>query len=773
MAEVSELKSLEVAARKAFQDKQWPLAMALWDAVLEGDPNCVVTYADKANALTEQVQLKAAKAIFEQVCQRFPTSIQGAVGLARVAFRQQQWQQVLSYCEQILSRAPNHFQTRILQGNTLLEIGQFEQAEAIFQSAIERFPNRILSYRRLAQLAMHLNQWSLAIHRFQMIAQQFPEDLSGWIGEVNALIQMENFSVAQVKLKAMSREHLGQLPTLRALITTGFYTQEWDFVIAQVKIYSSKHPKALATILEDEKLFTLYSYLVKQLLESRCFTTVESLLEYLTSTSTSPAAITIWTSRTAQHRADHNSAQQYCIQAVQQEQKYAAYLYLQCAQNARQELHYSSALNYCNQVSSDYLQPYTKAKILTARILIRLEQFGRAKKALQTLIKQRPDHQAGYSVLAEVLYHQDHNYGQVIALCNRARRHGASSTQIRLYRSLALLELQEEEKAQRASGRHLKRDPQNRLLLMAHAEVLHQTRRYAQAIATINRWLLAGYFAPIRSSSGKLDIQHIQCNPGYTIDKREQISVVMTAYGYDEMLSIAVASILNQTYRNLELIIVDDGSTDHTFTFLQSLAANDSRIQLIPRAKNGGTYLAKNCGMAAAKGDYMTFMDSDDWLHPQTLERQIDILRNTEAKGVLCRYVRVTERNRIEFKPEGPTRIAPITLCFKREPVLKTIGYFDPIRFSADTEYHSRFKLICGTAGIKEIRFPLLLSKRHDTSLTGSGVLKLKWHGPDLACERYRANFRKWHNQLQQSNESAYLPHPLDYRRFEVPTLLT
>jgi glycosyltransferase involved in cell wall biosynthesis len=98
------------------------------------------------------------------------------------------------------------------------------------------------------------------------------------------------------------------------------------------------------------------------------------------------------------------------------------------------------------------------------------------------------------------------------------------------------------------------------------------------------------------------------------------ISVVMPCLNSERTLEETVASVLGQTYRNLELIVVDDGSTDSSREVLKSLQARDSRIQLIV-GEHRGAGPARNRGIAAAKGKYVAFMDSDDSWTPDCLEK--------------------------------------------------------------------------------------------------------------------------------------------------------
>lgn len=111
------------------------------------------------------------------------------------------------------------------------------------------------------------------------------------------------------------------------------------------------------------------------------------------------------------------------------------------------------------------------------------------------------------------------------------------------------------------------------------------------------------------------------------------ISVIVPVYNIKEYLPRCVASILNQTYQNLELILVDDGSTDGTGALCDELAAQDGRVRVFHK-ENGGSSSARNLGISQAKGEYLGFVDSDDYISPGMYERLVQGLLNSGAQIV-------------------------------------------------------------------------------------------------------------------------------------------
>lgn len=113
------------------------------------------------------------------------------------------------------------------------------------------------------------------------------------------------------------------------------------------------------------------------------------------------------------------------------------------------------------------------------------------------------------------------------------------------------------------------------------------------------------------------------------------ISVIVPVYKVEAYLDRCVESIVNQTYRNLEIILVDDGSPDNCPAMCDEWAKKDSRIKVIHKP-NGGLSDARNAGMAIASGEYIGFVDSDDWLAPEMYERLANALEQDGSDIAAC-----------------------------------------------------------------------------------------------------------------------------------------
>ena len=210
------------------------------------------------------------------------------------------------------------------------------------------------------------------------------------------------------------------------------------------------------------------------------------------------------------------------------------------------------------------------------------------------------------------------------------------------------------------------------------------------------------------------------------------ISVVMPAYNTGKYIGEALDSILNQTFQDFEVIVIDDGSSDHTVDVVKSYMEKDDRIRLIEN-EHGGVSRARNTGLEAAKYEWVAFLDSDDISLPERLKKQVAAMQSDPEVIVWDTAMRVMGENgeiQDEIKIRAPLTKAEfhkmrklgetIYVCtnaaiFRRDIALE-VGAFD-VRFSnsGDTEFFNRMAnrgpIIC-------VPEPLTLYRLHSGSVT-------------------------------------------------------
>ena len=135
----------------------------------------------------------------------------------------------------------------------------------------------------------------------------------------------------------------------------------------------------------------------------------------------------------------------------------------------------------------------------------------------------------------------------------------------------------------------------------------------------------------------------------------EKISVVIPVYKVEPYLDQCIQSVVEQTYTNLEIILVDDGSPDHCPAMCDAWSKRDNRIKVIHK-ENGGLSDARNAGLAIATGQYISFIDSDDWISLDMFEVLVGMLRETDAQIVECGTVLVYPQSKPQ-KMSAPARV--------------------------------------------------------------------------------------------------------------------
>ena len=125
------------------------------------------------------------------------------------------------------------------------------------------------------------------------------------------------------------------------------------------------------------------------------------------------------------------------------------------------------------------------------------------------------------------------------------------------------------------------------------------------------------------------------------VKEQPLITVAVTVYNIKEYLKRSIESVCNQTYSKLEILLVDDGSTDGSEKVCDEYAARDSRIRAIHK-KNGGPSEARNLAIEQAKGEYIAFVDGDDWIEPDMYENMYLAIRKADADLAVCAYKEVS-----------------------------------------------------------------------------------------------------------------------------------
>ena len=363
------------------------------------------------------------------------------------------------------------------------------------------------------------------------------------------------------------------------------------------------------------------------------------------------------------------------------------------------------------------------------------------------------------------------DYELALEIVRTCLHHHPDHQRSHLYLALVHSWLGEHEAARSSISKSMVRWPTSNDVFIAASQVEKNAGDTTKQLEHINTMLGLHALQPVHSSSpiGAITPEYLSTASTTTVQDSRLVSIIMTTYKRDPLLDAAIASIMNQTYQNIELVIVDDCSPDNNFSYLQELAENESRIRVFQMSENGGTYLAKNFGMTQAKGEFIGFMDSDDYCHAQRIEYQVASLdAHPEVMGVTHDYFRIDESSDIEFRGIGALRMACISLLIRRE-VVNEIGFFDSLRVGADTEYIERIEAYYGKDCRLRHQIPSMFMMLHSSSLTGGGPFHISWRsvtGPRLQHHR---SFRTWHKKIKAKLEDPFVSRKIHLRPFEVP----
>ncbi|MCQ2735177.1 MAG: glycosyltransferase [Alphaproteobacteria bacterium] len=135
-----------------------------------------------------------------------------------------------------------------------------------------------------------------------------------------------------------------------------------------------------------------------------------------------------------------------------------------------------------------------------------------------------------------------------------------------------------------------------------------------------------------------------------------KVSVIVPVYNTAKYLQCCLDSIIGQTLRDIEIVCVNDGSTDESLKILQEYMENDSRIKIISQ-KNQGLSAARNAGLKIASADYISFVDSDDFIHPEFLEQLYNAIQKTKCDVAGCDFAKIKKNKQLPFAWKIKTKI--------------------------------------------------------------------------------------------------------------------
>lgn len=250
----------------------------------------------------------------------------------------------------------------------------------------------------------------------------------------------------------------------------------------------------------------------------------------------------------------------------------------------------------------------------------------------------------------------------------------------------------------------------------------------------------------------------LRARPTETVDDPERVCVVVSAYNPDHDLLMSVRSLVDQSWTNLEILIVDDASPDPgAARWFDAARSLDPRVRVHRAEVNGGTYQARNIALLTSDAEWITFHDSDDFAHPRRIERQVEAVRRSKhGIGSRSWAIRAYSDLTTTYVGYPPNRLNASSLLFRRAPVLDLIGGFDGVRKSADMEYPGRL-LAARPRSVIDLgrKAPLAVTQLRMGSLSRSDAVPGWTHWSRMA---YRDAYLEWHGRIARGADPRHNP---------------
>jgi glycosyltransferase involved in cell wall biosynthesis len=234
-----------------------------------------------------------------------------------------------------------------------------------------------------------------------------------------------------------------------------------------------------------------------------------------------------------------------------------------------------------------------------------------------------------------------------------------------------------------------------------------------------------------------------------------RVSVIMTCYNSATYLEEAVKSVLNQTIGDLELILIDDGSTDNTLEIARHYQNQDGRVSLLALPENSGPASARNCGIKVSRGEWIGILDSDDIAMPSRFEKQLELAESDKGLVMIGSSTIIIDENGFVIKEyKYPTKhhglstrlysqraFPPHSSMLYKKDIFKNLPVFNP-RFVPAEDYDLWLRL-SEIGKIASVDQPLVKLRKHNHNISnsGGGILQPKYGFIALVC-----HFLRLHN---------------------------
>jgi glycosyltransferase involved in cell wall biosynthesis len=243
-----------------------------------------------------------------------------------------------------------------------------------------------------------------------------------------------------------------------------------------------------------------------------------------------------------------------------------------------------------------------------------------------------------------------------------------------------------------------------------------------------------------------------------------KVSIVIAARNAATGLKRCVTSLREQSYSELEIIVVDDASRDETLRIARSLSLLDERVRVLSNDRRRGAAASRNVGIAAATGEFLAFQDADDVSHPKRIEKQLaSLLEHPRAVVCVCDSTRMTPTGERATVNGRRFDKSSISMMLRLDPVVRSIGFMLNLPVAEELEYYER---VCAFFGRdSEVHLPEELyaaSFSPDSEFFSSGELCIDRagnvsHSPSKEFRRLITRLRRRTHKISARQIGAYV----------------
>ena len=231
-----------------------------------------------------------------------------------------------------------------------------------------------------------------------------------------------------------------------------------------------------------------------------------------------------------------------------------------------------------------------------------------------------------------------------------------------------------------------------------------------------------------------------------------KVSIIVPIYNVQQYLAKCIDSLLEQTLQEIEIILVDDGATDRSPEICDTYALKDQRIKAIHKT-NGGLSDARNVGIEVAQGEYIAFLDSDDWVESNFYEYLYNLVKKEDADIAQCDYIKAYSEDvqinfRYHIKETAHTGVEALGLLFGEEYVKTVVVWnklyrrslFEEIRFPKGKVHEDEFttyKVIHKANKLVNSNLPMIYYRQREGSIMAEGFNEKRLHVLEAWREKY------------------------------------